>query len=151
MTQPFLQSAFCFSVSLSGTSGPISDVVFQEVSGLETSVDMETVIEGGANRFVHQLPKPAKASNLKLKRGLTTSDSDLVKWCRANLEGSFVEEIDVKTLTISLLDETGEPVARWSLNHAYPVRWSIGAFDAMKNEVAVESIEVAYTTLTREL
>ena len=32
-------------------------------------MEIETVVEGGENRFVHRLPKPVKHPNLVLKRG----------------------------------------------------------------------------------
>ena len=49
-------------------------------------MDVETVTEGGENRFVRQLPKGTKHSNLSLKRGIASMDSPLVIWCKATLE-----------------------------------------------------------------
>lgn len=141
--------AFHFSVMFLGFVPPVPDMAFQEVSGLETSIDLESVTEGGENRFVHQLPKPAKRSNLKLKRGMTTIASGLVYWCKSTLEGGFAEPIVPKDMTVSLLNEMRIPVAVWSIGNAYPVKWTVGNLDAMKNELAVENIELAYTTLKR--
>lgn len=141
--------AFHFSVVFIGFMPPVPDMAFQEVSGLETSIDLESVTEGGENRFVHQLPKPAKRSNLKLKRGMTTAASGLVQWCKSTLEGGFVEPITPKDMTVSLLNEMRIPVAVWSIGNAFPVKWTVGNLDAMKNELAVETIELAYTTLKR--
>ena len=143
--------AFHFSVSFSGDGPPISDAVFQVVSGLETGINQEVHSEGGENRFVHQLPKPAKPSNIKLKRGLTPNSSDLVKWCKSTIEIDFAKAITPKNMLISLLDEEADPVASWSITRAYPVKWAVGGFDAMKNEVAIETIELAYATLKRTL
>ena len=139
--------AFHFTVSFVGFIPPVPDMAFQEVSGLETSIDLETLVEGGENRFVHQLPKPAKRQNLKLKRGMTTMASGLVVWCKMTLEGDFAEPIIPKDMVVSLLNEMRIPVATWSIGNAYPVKWAVGNFDAMKN--AVETIELAYTTLKR--
>lgn len=145
-----LPVAFHFAVSFTGSGPSISDAAFQEVSGLETSIDVESVVEGGENRFVHQLPKPAKRSNIVLKRGLTEKSSGLVKWCKDTMERDFAKKIEPKNLVISLLDEEGDPVATWSVGNAYPVKWSVGGFDAMKNELAIETIELAATTLKRD-
>jgi phage tail-like protein len=141
--------AFHFSVVFIGFIPPVPDMAFQEVSGLETSLDLESVAEGGENRFVHQLPKPAKRSNLKLKRGMTTAASGLVQWCKSTLEGDFAVPIVPKDMTVSLLNEYRIPVAVWSIGNAFPVKWTVGNLDAMKNELAVETIELAYTTLKR--
>lgn len=144
-------TAFHFTVAFSGGGPSISDVAFQEVSGLESGLDVEAVVEGGENRFVHQLPKPAKNPNLKLKRALTDYNSDLVKWVQASIERDLAKRIEPKDLTISLLDAEGDPVASWSLTNAYPVKWQVGGFDAMKNELALETIELAYHTIKRKL
>ncbi|HUC32028.1 MAG TPA: phage tail protein, partial [Ilumatobacteraceae bacterium] len=42
---------------------------FMEVSGLEMSIDVEPVQEGGQNGFVHQLPGRMTWPPLVLKRG----------------------------------------------------------------------------------
>ncbi len=146
-----LPVAFSFSVSFAGAGAQITDAAFQEVSGLESGIEVQTVVEGGENRFVHQLPKPVKQGTLKLKRGLTDLSSGLVTWCKATLEGDFSQRIEPKDLLIALLDNEGDPVASWSIGNAWPVKWSVGAFDAMKNEIAVETVELAFLTLKRKL
>jgi len=143
--------AFHFSVAFSGSGPSVSDAAFQEVSGLETGFETETVAEGGENRFVHQLPKPSKSPPLKLKRGLTKVSGDLAKWCKATIENDLAKTIEPKDITVSLLDEEGDPLASWTVSRAYPLKWSVGGFDAMKNELAVETIELAYATLKRKL
>ena len=52
---------------------------------------------------------------------------------------------------VSLADAEGDPVASWSIGRAYPVKWSVGGFDAMKNEIAIETMEFAYHSLKRTL
>lgn len=151
MADPTFPAAFHFSVAFTGGGPSVSDAAFQEVSGLEAGLDVETVVEGGENRFVHQLPKPAKNPNLKLKRALTDKNSDLVKWVQSCIEQDLAKRIEPKDLTINLLDEEGDPVASWSLTNAYPVKWQVGGFDAMKNELAVETIELVYNTIKRKV
>ncbi|MEM9578138.1 MAG: phage tail protein [Pseudomonadota bacterium] len=143
--------AFHFSVVFMGLIPPVPDMAFQEVSGLESGLDTEPVTEGGENRFVHQLPKPAKRGNLKLKRGVTSYASGLLQWCKSTIEGDLAEPIKPKDITVSLLNEKRLPVAVWSVGNAYPVKWAVGTFDAMKNELAVETIELAYHALERKM
>lgn len=143
--------AFHFNVTFLGLSPPVPDMAFQSVSGLESALETEPVTEGGENRFIHQLPKPAKRGNLVLKRGLTTMASGLVLWCKDTLEGGLEAAIDCKDITVTLLNELSLPVANWTVGNAFPVKWSPGDFDAMKNELAIESIEFAYTTLVRDM
>ena len=143
--------AFHFLVVFTGLIPPVPDMAFQEVSGLESGLDTEAVVEGGENRFIHQLPKPAKRGNLKLKRGMTTAASGLMQWCKSTIEGDFNTAITPKDITVSLLNEMRLPVAIWSVGNAYPVKWTVGGFDAMKNELAVETIELAYNVLERKM
>lgn len=141
--------AFHFSVAFVGLIPPVPDMAFQEVSGLETSIELEPLTEGGENRFVHQLPKSVKHPNLVLKRAMTTMASGLVHWCKSTLEGDFSEAIVPKDMVVSLLSENRIPVATWSIGNAFPIKWMVGNLDAMKNELAIETIELSYTTLKR--
>lgn len=143
-------TAFHFNVVFQGLAPPIPDMAFQEVSGLETELSTEPLQEGGENRFMHILPKQVKHPNLKLKRAMTTMASGLVYWCKATLEGGFAEPIKPRDMVISLLNDVHVPVASWSVTNAYPVKWTIGNFDAMKNELAVEMIELSYLSLERK-
>jgi len=143
--------AFHFSVSFSGFVPPVLDTSFQEVSGLESEIETTPLVEGGENTFVHQLPTKVKHPNLVLKRGLTSQLSGLVYWCRSTLEDGFAQPITTKDMSVKLLNASGIPVAFWSITNAYPVRWTIGGFDAMKNELAIETIELAYNTIQRSV
>jgi phage tail-like protein len=54
-------------------------------------------------------------------------------------------------MVITLHNASRLPAATWSVTNAFPVKWSVGSFDAMKNELAIESIELAYSSITRKL
>jgi phage tail-like protein len=142
--------AFQFTVSLNGIPSGI-DSSFQEVSGLEQTMDVEELQEGGENRFVHQLPKGVQQKKLVLKRGVAALSSPLIIWTKATLEGGLTIPIMLASLTVCLLDASGLPVRIWLFNNAYPVRWDIDAFNSTKNEVALETIELAYQYAQRML
>ncbi len=137
--------AFFFEVII----GPGGDTSFQEVTGIRTELELESVVEGGENRFVHQLPKAVKHPNLVLKRGIAKSDSTLVQWCKSVLEQDFTKVIETKELEVRLLNEEKEAVRSWSFVNAYPVSWEVESFNSTKNEVAIEKIELAYSHLER--
>jgi phage tail-like protein len=141
--------AFHFSVSLEGGSVNEYDAAFREVTGLETEISTQEVREGGENAFVHRLPDGRRQGTLKLARGLAVGDDPLMSWCKEILEGNLTREIETATVVVKLLDEEHSPVAAWSAQNCWPVKWQIGGFDAMKNELAVETIELAYTTINR--
>lgn len=133
--------AFFFEVII-GSGG---DTSFQEVTGIKTELELESVAEGGENRFVHQLPKAVKHANLVLKRGIAKRDSALVKWCKSVLEQDFTKAIETRELQVRLLNENKEAVRSWSFVNAYPVSWEVESFNSTKNEVAIEKIELVYS------
>lgn len=135
-----LAVGFHFSVEVAGETGD-SDTRFQEASGLSAEVTVEEVREGGVNDSVHRLPTGAKYGNLVLKRGFTNS-SGLREWCQSAIEDFVFTPRDV---TVSLLDEEHNPLAVWSVLDAYPVKWSVSAFNAQQNGLAIESLELAFS------
>lgn len=140
-------SSFYFRVVFERSSG-ISDVSFQEVSGIGSDIDIEPFVEGGENRYVHQLPKGVKHPKLVAKRGVAKKNSGLVEWCRSVLE-QFEMPIQPKALQVRLLNGSGDPIRSWAISGAYPVKWEIGTMNSTKNDVLIETIEFSYATVTR--
>jgi phage tail-like protein len=58
--------------------------------------------------------------------------------------------VERRTVTISLLDETGAPAITWKVNKAFPVKLNSTDLKAEGNEVAVETLEIAHEGLTIE-
>ena len=69
----------------------------------------------------------------------------------AVLEGDMSAAIVPETIKIHLLNEKGDPVRGWTVDNAFPVKWNIDGFNSTKSEVAVETIELAYNTLKRDV
>jgi phage tail-like protein len=142
--------AFYFTVSI-GNGETIPDTAFSEVAGIGTEIETEALVEGGENRFVHQLPRQVKHGQLELKRGIAGKTSPLVQWCKTTLEGAFATPIALQTVIVKLTGAGGEVLRAWQFNDAYPVKWSVDPFSSTKNEVAVEKISLAYTYSQRTL
>lgn len=143
-----LPAAFHFSVSIG--NGPATvDTSFQEVSGLELSMEVDELREGGENRFVHQLPTGVKQKRLTLKRGVASTDSPLVGWCKSTLEGGLMVAIKLAPVIVRLRDANTNPLRTWSFENAWPVRWEIDSFNSTRNEVVLETIELAYQYVLR--
>jgi phage tail-like protein len=142
--------AFCFSVVFTGLP-PGSDTSFQEVKGIGAELDLEEVVEGGENRFVHRLPKAAKHPQLELKRGIAPANSPLVKWCQGVLEGGLNAPVRPQLLNVYLLDAEGDTVRAWEFANAWPVKWDVEDFKSTKNDVAIETIVLSYTWSNRTL
>jgi len=117
-----------------------NDSRFQEVTGLDVEMEMESYTEGGQNRFIWQLPKRVRYSDITLKRGMFI-DSSVVQWCKNAFENFVFEPT---TVTISLLNEKHDTIQAWSVMNALPKKWSIGGFNAQDNSIVVESITLSY-------
>lgn len=143
-------SAFYFRVVFGATLG-LTDTSFQEVSGISAEIDVEPIVEGGENRFVHQLPKGVKHTNLELKRGIASMTSPLVIWCRSIMELDFIASVVTQPISVFLMNENGIPIRAWTFANAWPVKWSVDSFNSTKNEVAIEKIVLSYTYANRIL
>lgn len=135
-------SKFYFEVDWGGTK-----VGFQEVSGLNIEVDPIEYRQGASPDFSKiKMPGMAKFPNITLKRGSFKGDNEYQEWLRTiNLN-----TVDRRSITISLLDETGSPAITWKVKNAFPVKLQSTDLKAEGNEVAVETLEIAHEGLTIE-
>ncbi len=122
-----------------------NDFRFQEVSGLSAEVAVETLHEGGENRFSHRLPGRTKFANLVLKRGLVTS-SALIEWFRNAIEALEIKPVD---MAVTLLDEAHEELTTWNFVKAWPLKWSFSNLNAQNNSLMIETVELSYQYCTR--
>jgi phage tail-like protein len=156
MAENFYQSVgFCFSVHFSPNDTDSVDVKFQSVSGLDSTLETETVKEGGENRFTHIIPTRRKFGPLTLKRGLLGPKTSVVgDWLKTTFEG---EPFDVEsrkedfkvidTMTIKLLGEDTQPLMVWTITNVWPRSWKIGELNAERGEVLIETLELNYNRL----
>lgn len=143
-------SAFHFKVVFAATAG-MSDTSFQDVSGIKATIETETYQELGENGHVYQLPKPPTYPNLVLKRGIASLTSPLVLWCKSVFEGGYSQPITTMEMMVYLMNEHRLPKRAWGFTDAFPVSWDVDSFNSSKNEVAIETIELRYNSLTRLL
>jgi phage tail-like protein len=118
---------------------------FMECTGLSVQVEVQTVVEGGQNHFVHQLPGRMKWPNIVLKRGITDSDQLFEWFWKTSGEGYAGEgKLERTGGRITLLDPTGEPARSWDFEGAIPVKWTGPSLKANANDVATEQLEIAH-------
>jgi phage tail-like protein len=113
------------------------------VSGIEA--DTPAVLMSEGNNAASALKTPGQASypNLVLTRPLT-GDLTLWQWMLNSINGPVVK----RTITVILLDSTESPVIQWTFKNAFPVRWAGPLLNALSNEVAMETLEIAHEGFT---
>ena len=141
--QPVLYRAFQFKVEIDG----ISQASFQEVGGLDATVDVIDYREGGDVLGTRKLPGQTKHSNLSLKRGFTV-DTQLWDWFEDVMTGR-TENIR-KHISVVQIDMAGKEVFRWTLYEAFPVKYTAASYNAKGNDLAIESLEIAYERIERQ-
>ena len=141
--------AFSFSANIVGDKGPVAS--FNEISGLDVERQTAEITEDGENRYVHKLPTSPKHSNLVLKRGIMLPSSALFSWCRATLEADLSQRIEPKDVLVSLLDQKQQPMISWNVTNAWPVKWQVARFRADESNIAIETLEFAYSSLSRQV
>jgi phage tail-like protein len=116
------------------------DILFQKVSGIGSTVETDTLVEGGQNLYAQPLPKKIQHDNLVLERGLVVG-SPLVIEFNATMS---LFKFSPSNVLVTLLDNTRIPVASWLFMKAYPVKWSVSDLDATANAVVIEHMELTY-------
>ncbi|MES2004835.1 MAG: phage tail protein [Bacteroidota bacterium] len=136
--------SFYFSVTFEGLDADV-ECSFQEVSGINVSLETKAVPEGGVLDYVHKLPAGTKYDNLILKRGFLHGSS-LLQWIN-NAVRNFT--FTPKIIQVALLNELGNELAIWSFSNAYPVAIKISDFKSTDNAIVVETLEIAYNYFQR--
>ena len=131
---------FYFSVTL-GDIGPAS---FQEVDGLNSETQVIEYRHGDNPSFYPlKMPGLGRVGNVTMRKGIFVNDNVFWTW----YSQIKLNTIKRQTVVINLLDETGAPKRKWTLNNAWPTKVTGTDLKSEGNEVAVESVEIAYETL----
>ena len=134
-------AGFKFLVGIDG----IFSGAFSECTGLSTDTDPIDYYEDNINKAVQKLPGLRKVSNVTLKRGVI-KDFELSKWQKAVIDGETAK----KSVSIVLIDEAQNHVLRWNFKKAWFSKLEGPQQNATDNEVAIETLEIAYEGLEIE-
>jgi phage tail-like protein len=135
-------SAFNFIVEIDGEQ----IAAFQEVTGLDSENTPIEYREGAdAVNTVRKLPGIEKYPNLTLKRGIT-GNLALWDWRKQARDGAAAFP-PVRDVTIQLQNEVHENVMKWTLTNAWCSKLTGPTLNATSNEIAVETMELAYDRL----
>lgn len=130
-----------FAVEING----IQEAFFRSCSGLNSEAEVVPVQEGGLNTTEHKLIGRTKFGNLILKQGFASG----ALW---NKRQSFVnDEPGVKLErfngTVIQFGPGTKRVHTWQFTNAWICKWEGPEFDATKNEISIETIEIAHEGL----
>ena len=142
-------AAFNFVVAVVGQ--PPTDIGgFMEISGLDTENAVIEYREGadqiaGSGAYLRKQPGLERYPNVTMRRGIT---DNLTLWTALRQK---VRDATYKpqTLKVTLQDENHNTARSWTLTNAWVFKLSGPSLNAKGNEIAIESIEVAYDRLDK--
>jgi phage tail-like protein len=143
---PYPFAAFNFSVEIHvpGMQGTVCNAAFSECDGLEMTMDVRTIKEGGNNATQVRGSGLIAYGTLTLKRGMTSS-FDLWNWFAAVTRDPSVRG-DGEVVVLAH-DGTTERV-RFVLSRLLPLKLKAPPLNAKDGMVAIEELQLAYETLT---
>jgi len=122
----------------------LKNVPFQEVSGMDVENQVIEYRKSNSPLFsTEKMPGIVKYGNVTMKRGVFVNDNNFWNW-RNQIAMNTIKRTVV---TIRLLDESGKTTMQWQLNNAWPTKITSTDLKSEGNEVAVESLEIAYEQL----
>jgi phage tail-like protein len=131
---------FYFSVQV----GIGSTANFQDVTGLGSETkEIEYRHGNSPASYPIKVPGSGGVGNVTLRKGVFAGDAKFWNWYNEIKMNTIVR----RTVVINLLDETGTPKMAWTLNNDWPTKITGTDLKSEGNEVAVESLEIAYETL----
>lgn len=138
--RPFTAFNFAVEIYPDGASAPLARAAFAECDGLEMTLEVKSIKEGGANDRVVRVPGQASYANLTLKRGMTEG-FDLWQWTQDTIANPALR---ANAEVVLLAADGATERARFQLHRCLPVKYKAPAFNAREGQVAVEEFALAY-------
>ena len=141
---PFTAFNFGVEIKVEGVAMQICDASFSECDGLEMTMDVKTIREGGNNGKQIRLTGPMNYGQVTMKRGMT-STFDLWDWFNLMLtDPSLRADAEV---VLFAADGTTER-ARFLLSRCVPTKLKSPPLNAKDGAVAIEELQLTYESLS---
>lgn len=142
---PFTAFNFSIEIDVPGIQGKVCSAAFSECDGLEMTMDVKTIREGGNNTQQVRLTGALNYGTLTLKRGMT-ANYDLWKWFGKLYEpnqGGLRGTASV----VSYAPDGKTRQAQFTLTGCLPIKLKAPPMNARDGAVAIEEFQIAYETL----
>ena len=129
------------------------DIGFQSVSGIKASAEYQDVPDNGTRSESSQILKKMKYDPVTFKKGLVKGHSMSKNvFQEFNLQfhdtsHGLQSEIKYQTIMVTLFSEDEKPLFEWILEKCYPDSWEVSSLDAMKNEIAIETMTFNFQSM----
>jgi phage tail-like protein len=141
--RPFVAFNFAVEINVPGVSPTVCNAAFAECDGLEMTMDVKTIREGGNNGRQIRLAGPMSVGMLTLKRGMTTS-FDLWDWM-TRMQTQPGLRADAEIVLFAADGQTER--ARFLLSRCVPAKLKAPPLNAKDGGVAIEEFQLAYESI----
>ena len=141
--RPFVAFNFAVEINVPGVSPKVCGAAFAECDGLEMTMDVKTIREGGNNGRQIRLTGPVNVGVLTLKRGMTTT-FDLWDWM-ARMQTQPGLRADAEVVLFAADGHTER--ARFILSRCVPAKLKAPPLNAKDGGVAIEEFQLAYESI----
>ena len=150
--RPFSSFNFSVEIDVPGISPTLCEAAFSDCDGLEATMDVKTIREGGNNTAQIRLAGAVNYGLVTLKRGMTASSFDLWDWFAAQqsatprqLRSDFRGEAK-----IVLLSPDRREQARFILKKCLLTKLKAPVMNARDGAVAIEELQLSYESMSVE-
>lgn len=140
---PFTAFNFAVEIKVDGVAEMVCDAAFAECDGLEMTMDVKTIREGGNNGRQIRLTGPMNYASLTLKRGMTAT-FDLWKWVELMQTNPEVRA----DAEVVLFSPDKQVKATFVLSRCVPVKLKAPPLNAKDGGTAIEELQLAYESLS---
>jgi phage tail-like protein len=140
---PFTTFNFSVELNVEGVSPKVCNAAFSDCDGLEMTMEVKTIREGGNNGKQIRLTGPISYGQLTLKRGMT-ANFDLWNWFNKTVSDPTVR---ADAVVVLLAADGNTEQARFVLSRCIPLKLKAPGLNAKDGVVAIEEMQLAYESL----
>jgi len=147
---PFTAFNFSVEINREGVSGQLVSAAFSECDGLEITMDVKTIREGGNNGRQIRLTGAFNFGQVTLKRGMT-GNFDLWDWVSETLRNPSLRvdaEVVVLDSKVRTDGDRRTTLASFKLTRCLPVKLKAPPLNAKDGMIAIEELQLAYESLS---
>ena len=129
-----------------------------EIDGIAQANFCEVIIPDSTSEVIEYREGTEAVSNTRKQAGSVTYGNLVLRWgLTASMElynwRKMVEQGKInylrRNLSVILLDEEGNDSARWDFTNAWPSKYKAPDLNAKGNDVAIETLEIAFESMQR--
>ena len=118
---------------------------FSKVSNISSTMEFESVSEGGVNDRIHYLPKPKQSlDKLTLEYGIASGEL-----LRTTLTAGY--ELKAGIIIMVMPDSGSIPTAIYQADWGIVTKWEIDTLDAVSSGVLIKKVEISHNGLTETI